>query len=276
MGIVPDDLAGKIRYLSWAASRVLKADTICPSCGSASSRLVRRKMFVTSLYDCPNCHIRFRVPKESTERAEKLYKKETYRQGLTTSLPAPAELARLLDTGFIGSEHDCTRYIAVLKRLLAPGAKIIDFGCSWGYGSWQIAKAGFAVYSYEVGEQRARYAEDQLSCNIVHDLRSLDATIDCLFSSHVIEHLPDPAMLLSEARRLLVPGGYFVCFCPNGDPARRDKGYHKGWGKVHPLLITPDFMRWAFKKHGLTICEINTADYVATGELLAIGRMDGR
>jgi 2-polyprenyl-3-methyl-5-hydroxy-6-metoxy-1,4-benzoquinol methylase len=274
MGLISEELARKVRYLGWAITAFWGADSICPSCGSESAQLVRRKYVVTSLYDCPNCHIRFRVPKESAKRAEKLYKKEKYRQEFTTTLPNDEQLAELLRTQFRGLEKDFTAYIAVIKSLLPNGGRVLDFGCSWGYGSWQIRQAGFDVFSFEVGEDRARYAKEKLGCKMVENFRALDGTINCLFSSHVIEHLPNPDILLSEVPKLLVPGGYFVCFCPNGNPDRRDKFYHQNWNKVHPLMITPEFLRWAFKRHGLTCCEMKAGEDMLGGELLAVARKD--
>lgn len=276
MGIVSEEIKKKIGYLGWAMFASIGADTTCPACGNQIAELVRRKYVVTSLYGCPNCHIRFRVPKESAKRADKLYKNEKYRQEFTTTLPDSEQLSKLLKSQFRMSDKDFTSYIAVLKSLLSPGARILDFGCSWGYGSWQMRQAGFDVYSFEVGENRAQYAEERLGCKMVKDLRSLDGTIDCLFSSHVIEHLPDPNILLSEAPKLLAAGGYFVCFCPNGNPDRKDETYHKSWNKVHPLLITPEFLRWGFNRHGLTFCQFSAGENMVGGELLAVARKSSK
>lgn len=273
MGSATADIKGKLNYLWWAATKALTADTICPACGSNNAQFVRRKYLVTSLHECQNCHIRFRVPKETAGRAEKLYNKETYRQGSATDLPNPAELAELLKCNFAGTERHFGRHIAILKSTLPDGAKILDFGCSWGYGSWQMKQAGFDVYSYEVGEDRASYAKEQLGCKMVEDLSALYGTLDCLFSSHVIEHLPDPGILLSEAQKLLATGGYFVCFCPNGNPDLQSRDYyHKVWGKVHPLFITPAFMAWALEKNHMTRCEMRAGEDMLGGELLTIAR----
>ncbi len=272
MSIETGELKAKVHYFGWAAARIIGADTTCPACGRRSTQLVRRKYLVTALYECPNCHIRFRVPKESNERADDLYNKETYRQGFTTTLPSQAALDDLLRIKFAGTEKDFAPYIKVIKSYLPSGARILDFGCSWGYGSWQIRQAGFEVSCYEIGEMRARYAKERLGCTMVDDLRTLDGTVDCLFSSHVIEHLPDPGILMAEARKLLAPGGYFISFCPNGNPERRDRNYHRYWNKVHPLLITPEFMRWAIRKNGLTECEIAAGDNMVGPELLAVAR----
>jgi 2-polyprenyl-3-methyl-5-hydroxy-6-metoxy-1,4-benzoquinol methylase len=273
MSLAIADIKGKLDYLWWATTNMLADDTICPACSSNNAQFVHRKYVVTSLYECQNCHIRFRVPKETARRAKKLYTKEVYSQGFTTDLPSPTELAALLESNFAGNEKHFGPYITVLKSILPSGAKVLDFGSSWGYGSWQIKQAGFDVYSYEVGEQRARYAEEHLDCKMVTDLSTIYGTIDCVFSSHVIEHLPDPGILLREAQKLLVPDGYFVCFCPNGNPAlETEQYYHYIWGKVHPLLITPGFMTWAIEKSRLSLCEMRAGKNLMGGELLTIAR----
>lgn len=264
---------GKLDYLRWALAQFGRADHACPGCGRATARSVKRKFVVTALYECGTCHLRFRVPKDSVTKAEELYRTEQYRQSFTTTMPGTEELERLLRTKFKGTEKDFAEYIAVLRETgLCEGARVLDFGCSWGYGSWQMKEAGFKVFSYEIGQDRARYARERLGCAMVENLRTLDGTIDCFFSAHVIEHLPDPNLIFNEATRLLREEGWFICFCPNGNPdrERHDANYHRTWGKVHPLFITPGFVRWACSKHGLTVHRISAEDNLLGPELLII------
>ncbi|MGA7887320.1 MAG: class I SAM-dependent methyltransferase, partial [Acidobacteriaceae bacterium] len=214
---------------------------------------------------------RFRVPKETQEKAKNLYEDETYSQGFTTDLPDAVQLEHLLKTSFAGTEKYYGPYIAVLNQLMPDKGRLVDFGSSWGYGSWQMSRAGYTVFSYEVGRDRSQYARERLGCTMVQDLRTLDGTIDCFFSAHVIEHLPDPNIIFAEAARLLIPGGYFVCYCPNGDPRRKDTHtYHRAWGQVHPLFITPKFQKWACGKHGLQTVEVGSGS--GPSELLTIAR----
>jgi ubiquinone/menaquinone biosynthesis C-methylase UbiE len=120
-----------------------------------------------------------------------------------------------------------------------------------------MREAGFEVFSYEPGRVRAWYAQAKLGCTMVSDLRTLDGTIDCFFSSHVIEHLPNPHAMFEEAARLRRSGGMFVCFCPNGAEQRqlRDPvGYHTNWNRVHPLMLTPAFLLKAAKAYGFNQC----------------------
>lgn len=236
----------RLNYLYWALTH-LNSSTSCPACGSPS-RLVRRKYFVTSLRECNLCALRFRVPKDDQVAAQKFYVDEVYKQGFTTDLPTDTELQSMLRNHFAGTEKEFSPRIEVLRAAgLKTGARILDFGSSWGYGSWQMKQAGFEVLSYEIGQARARYAKEKLDCNTVTDLRSLDGTIDCFFSSHVIEHLPNPNILFEEATRVLHSEGILVCYCPNGAPEREQEHgeelYDRNWGMVHPLMITPTFMK---------------------------------
>jgi predicted SAM-dependent methyltransferase len=60
-------------------------------------------------------------------------------------------------------------------------------------------------------------------CDVWADLRNTlpfrTATIDCFYSHHVIEHLPDLPFHFAEMLRCLKPGGVFRVAGPNGDMA---------------------------------------------------------
>jgi len=232
--------SSQVRYLLWAASRIAFADKSCPGCGESNTVLLRRKYVVTALYRCPSCEVMFRVPKPSPEREVRFYQRD-YKQGFTTDCPAPNELTRLMDCRFVGTEKDYSRYIAVLLAIgLGRGSSIFDFGCSWGYGSWQLSQAGYRVHSWEVSRPRARYAAEKLQCQVCPP-GELPERVDCFFSAHVVEHLTRPRLLWQTARDVLKPGGTIVTFLPNGDPSieQINKNYHQLWNQVHPLLLSP-------------------------------------
>ena len=197
-------------------------------------------------------------------RTEQFYQEE-YSEGFTTDCPSDEALSGLLSQNFLNSAKDFTAYVNVLRMLgLQPGASVLDFGSSWGYGSWQMREAGFRVYSYEVSKPRARYAAVKLACEMLGSLDKLPAAMDCLFSAHVIEHLPNPNLLWELADRVLSPDGLLVCFCPNGSPHLESvyglHRYDQIWGKVHPLLITPDFLTGASGRHGF-VCSVHSTPF---------------
>ncbi len=178
--------------------------------------------------------------------------------------PSQSALAKLLRTGFVADpEKNFTRYIEVLKAVgLKSGDAVLDFGCSWGFGSWQFRQAGFNVYSLEVSQPRADYARSNLNCRVVSDVSQIPERIQCVFSSHVIEHLPDPTLIWDAAEKILGEDGKMVIFCPNGEPARealigrRQYGYL--WPQVHPMVITPKFMRSVSRARGFSACCFST------------------
>jgi SAM-dependent methyltransferase len=254
----------KFDYFLWAFWKSLHDGAeaaVCPACGSPASQLVRRKWGVTALRECPACLLRFRTPKDDPASVEKFYVDEVYKQGFTTGLPSDGQLQAMLQSHFAGTEKDYSAKIDIFRAAgLKPGARIVDFGGSWGYASWQFRQAGFEVFTCEIGRERARYAKEKLGCTIMEDLRPLDGTIDCFFSAHVIEHLPNPNILFDEAVKVLAPGGLIVCYCPNGAEEREQreglKAYDQNWGKVHPLMITPSFMKSEARKRGFASCNV--------------------
>ena len=206
---------------------------------------------VTALWRCNQCRLMFRVPKPAPAETERYYQKQ-YREGFTTDCPDPEQLRRLIESGFRGSAKDYSAYEAVLTAIgLVPGHSIYDFGCSWGYGSWQLRRAGFDVYSYEVSAPRSRYAVSQLGCRMVPP-GEMNTLVDCFFSAHVIEHLPNPRLIFSTAERLVRPGGWLVLFMPNGDPSLEPgmPAYHRLWGEAHPLLMSAEALAIMSSAHG--------------------------
>jgi SAM-dependent methyltransferase len=244
---------GKIEYLTKCiAAQFDPARFVCPNCGETQNSVVSRKFLITSLRRCAKCELQFRTPTDDPSRNLDFYEEE-YSAGFTTDMPSDDNLANLIANGFDG-EKNWAYYNDVLKRLgLASGARIFDFGCSWGYGSFQMRKAGYSVLAFEIAPTRRKYAEDKLFVSTVLDMDEaidkLPGTFDCFFSSHVLEHMPSPSKAFRFADVLLRSGGFFVSFTPNGSEAgrRSHPDWEKWWGEVHPNFIDDRFLNRAFK-----------------------------
>ncbi|MGV3660331.1 MAG: class I SAM-dependent methyltransferase [Prosthecobacter sp.] len=62
-----------------------------------------------------------------------------------------------------------------------------------------------------------------------------DASVDAIYSHHVIEHLPDLVVHFKELFRILKPGGVFRVGGPNGDAAMREYlAGNKAWFSDFP------------------------------------------
>jgi SAM-dependent methyltransferase len=225
----------------------------CPNCGGLNNVKVDRKFFITELRRCGDCSLMFRTPTDDPAVNGMFYENE-YTQGFTTDTPSEATLAELKQSNFAGSEKDYSYYISVLTQLgQQPDTRIFDFGCSWGYGSYQLARAGFNVTAFEVAPRRKQYAEEKLRVRMVRDMNQaandFAGHFDVFFAAHVIEHVPSPAQVFSYAMQLLKTNGLFVSFTPNGSRAHRSASpdWSKLWGEVHPNFIDDVFLDRSFR-----------------------------
>ncbi len=241
--------------------RIIKAyikrqDKGCPYCGYSYTNFVDRKKIVLQLRKCPICNLMFRWPKDTIGFSKEFYQSKYRQKGLTTDLPEPEILDRLKKTNFRRTEKDFSEKIAILKEL-APSGKVLDFGCSWGYGTYQLQIAGYDATGFEISKPRAEFGQNHLGVNIIDEYSDLDkihASFDIIFSSHVLEHLPSLVEVFERFSALLKPKGILLLFVPNcdGENARKH-----GWGHLvhekHPLALDRLFFETVLTKHGFSI-----------------------
>lgn len=280
-----DRFRQRLGYLLTSTRKSLLGEGFsCPSCGCRESTVVSRKYLVTTLRRCGACRLQFRAPTTGAEQSARFYQQD-YSEGFTTDCPSDRRLAELLEQGFAGGEKDFSRYIEVIRAAGGePGQRLFDFGCSWGYGSWQLARQGFEVESFEISAPRARYAREKLGVKVNGELPDEEAGFDIFFSSHVLEHVPSVKRSIEQGMRLLKPGGLFVAFTPNGSARYREvaaESWRKMWGRVHPGFLDECFYQHHFVDRALFIaatpCSPEAIERwsVGEGERRRIGDLEG-
>jgi SAM-dependent methyltransferase len=98
--------------------------------------------------------------------------------------------------------------VAKVASFLPPGARVLEVGAGTGKQAADLTARGFQVDAIEIAA--SNYAQDRLFPIVDYDGRHIpfpDATFDVVFSSNVLEHVPDLAQLHAEIRRVLKPGG---------------------------------------------------------------------
>lgn len=230
-----------LRYLMSAAAAKIGGRAIaCPACGHSNTECIARKHLVTELHRCELCQLLFRAPTMTAETSREFYQ-DAYSQGFTTDLPDEATLELLLAGKFRSTEKDYSPYVSILTSLRVPaGARLFDFGCSWGYGTWQLKAHGFDVQAFEISSPRACFARERLGLDVHDSLPPPTPSFDVFFSAHVLEHVPSVTESIDYGFSMLKPGGLFIAFTPNGSEAfRRARPWNwmKAWGLVHPNLL---------------------------------------
>ena len=95
-----------------------------------------------------------------------------------------------------------------------------------------------------------------------------DESVDLVWVSHVIEHLPDPPVFLATVRRLLKPGGHVVALLPSLASMRARVGL-SDWH-----LVNPPGHLWSFKPKTLAmVLERNGFEVVYSREIHVICEM---
>jgi SAM-dependent methyltransferase len=102
-----------------------------------------------------------------------------------------------------------------LAPLLPQGGAVLDLGAGTGQQSRLLAERGFRVTAIDL--PASDYSGHREYPVLDYDGARFplpDASIDCVFSSNVLEHVRSLDTLLAEQARVLRPGGYAVHVMP--------------------------------------------------------------
>lgn len=137
---------------------------------------------------------------------------------------------------------------------LVKNAKILDLGCGSGYGSEFLASTHRerTVIAADCSSRALRYCRLMRKGANLHfckmDVGHLafpDESFDLVASFEVMEHLIDYKLFLSEVKRVLKPGGYFVLATPNS----RWRLRHGLTNPFHHHEFTYEELRYSLKQY---------------------------
>lgn len=99
------------------------------------------------------------------------------------------------------------------------GKKLLDAGSGTGWFSRRAVELGAEVTSLDVGERLLdevrKKCDTERVVGDVTKLRFPDASFDCIVSTEVIEHTPDPNKAIREMSRVLKKKGVLALTVPN-------------------------------------------------------------
>jgi len=97
-------------------------------------------------------------------------------------------------------------YLEELIRLVAPGSRLLDYGCGIGSDGLLLLEAGYRVEFADFSNPSTDYLRWRLRCRgleaPIHDLDGeVPGGFDAAFAFDVIEHVDDPFAFLAEMER---------------------------------------------------------------------------
>jgi ubiquinone/menaquinone biosynthesis C-methylase UbiE len=151
--------------------------------------------------------------------------------------------------------------VNLLHGQVPAGGSVLDIGS--GFGAFVTVAlrhgykaVGLEISRYEVEYARRRLAEEIPGCKpdeifIQADAVRLpfaDNTLDAVTMWNVLEHVPDAYCVLSEAKRVVEPGGIIYMMCPNYAAFRREAHYQLFWLPLLPRRLANIYLRASGKR----------------------------
>ncbi|MEK9672416.1 MAG: class I SAM-dependent methyltransferase [Rhodospirillaceae bacterium] len=147
--------------------------------------------------------------------------------------------------------------IKQLRRFM-PCGRFLDIGCNGGFVVEAAREAGYDAWGVEVDGVSLNYAREHYPENgYYHGLVETFAPkegFDLIYSSEVIEHVPEVRAFVAAITRLLNPGGHVYLTTPDISHWRRPKDIFKWDGfcpPVHVTYFTPESLRGLLENQGL-------------------------
>lgn len=240
---------------AWPHSR--RADS--PSCRLCDGALQRSVLRPRSSFGPPG---RYRI--DVCERC-----------GAGTTMPRPTQAeidachAHAYDYGAHALIEREKRYRSTRLLRLAGvrRGRLLDVGCMFGFLLDEARSAGFETWGVEIARDPAlaaaasghRVAAGTLADHVA---AHPEVRFDVIVAQHLLEHLPDPAEVLTTMAGLLVPGGRVILVVPNFDARLRRYAPHAwGWYQVpaHLHHFTPLALRRLAGAAGLDVESEHTA-----------------
>lgn len=163
----------------------------------------------------------------------------------------------------------CRLFDTLLDKVVRykSGGRFLDVGCGVGCLVSRAAERGFSAQGVEVSKWASRFAREDRHLDVttgtLEESHFDTGSFDAVVINHVLEHVPDPAGLLYEARRILKDDGLLVVGVPNiGSIMARLEGAE--WASLRPdehrWHFTPDTVKKLMTKAGFRCLRFEAKD----------------
>jgi 2-polyprenyl-6-hydroxyphenyl methylase / 3-demethylubiquinone-9 3-methyltransferase len=161
---------------------------------------------------------------------------------------------------------------ARIARELGADARVLDVGCGGGFLANHLARAGLRVTGLDASAEALEVARRHDVTRAVTYVRGdgyalpfEEATFDAVCAMDFLEHVDDPGRVVSEAARVLRPGGLFFFHTFNRSVSswlvviKGVEWFVKNTPRdlhVLELFVKPSELRWACDASGLEVVEL--------------------
>lgn len=163
-----------------------------------------------------------------------------------------------------------SNYREIVKALSRhrPRGKLLDVGCHSGFFLRLAKEHGWSVLGVEPSEVTAQFGRDYFGLEVINSTLEEAALpseeFDLVTLNDVFEHLPNPASVVAEIRRVLRPDGLLFIKTPNASYNMLKFRLLKQLLRMnidafdpreHVAQYTKGTIARTLKRHGLVVCD---------------------
>ena len=142
--------------------------------------------------------------------------------------------------------------------LLRPDDRILEIGCGIGTVVYELSGKGHDIAGIDISGEaieygRKKYGDIRLEVQAAEILPYEDESFEVVMSFDLFEHIAAIDKHISEVRRVLRPGGYYLFQTPNRySNIIYETLWTKSlqWRRYHPSLHSPGQLRRRMARHG--------------------------
>lgn len=180
--------------------------TVCNICGSTDCEEKLYPIRSGYLAHCRRCDLYYANPRRC-DIIQRVLNNNT-----------PIELYEAKKLNYDGRIVEFNKHLELIHRFKKPPGRILDIGCYEGYFLNEAKKYGWECFGCEPNVGGARYAREWLKLNVkqcvLEKAGFRDKYFDVITIFATLEHVPDPAFLLEEVRRIIKDNGLLVVTVP--------------------------------------------------------------
>ena len=247
-------------YSSVPSAEESRLEVPCGVCGSKEYRL-RWERAEYRFVRCVRCGVLYQNPQPEPKDLTRRYDEEYFAYELQNEAAFYGLMIQALqDVGFYRE----------LEPRMGRG-RFLDIGCATGLLLSELRNRGWRVEGVEICTPSAEFGRLERGLTIhtvpVEQAELSDQSFDVVHASHLIEHLTQPAALVAEAARILVPGGRLILTTPNsGGLQARLLG--ERWRSLipdHVYLFSRASLRRLLDENGFEVERVGTWGGIARG-----------
>ena len=142
--------------------------------------------------------------------------------------------------------------------LIRPHDRILEIGCGIGTVVHELSEKGHDITGIDISGEaieygRKKYSDIRLEVQAAETLPYEDESFEVVLSFDLFEHIAAIDKHISEVRRVLGPGGYYLFQTPNRySNIIYETLWTKSlqWRQYHPSLHSPGQLRRRMARHG--------------------------